>query len=106
MATNYFRITALKEDNNIGFIIDSHGMFEKLWEFSVYVKSKGCKIIEATTSEQFIDINTQKEIQRYSDKLFLIACDNKPPQEIEYEYEGKKYKAIKVRDSIYIPRKE
>ena len=70
MATNYFRITAFIPSNNTSFIIDSHGMFEKLWEFSVYVKSKGCTIIEATSSEQFIDINTQKEIQRYSDKLF------------------------------------
>ena len=74
---NYFRITA-QLDNGTSFILDSHGMFDKLWEFSVYVKSKGASIIEATSSEQFIDINTQKEIQRYSDKLFLIACDPDP----------------------------
>ena len=102
---NYFRITA-QLDNGTSFILDSHGMFEKLWEFSVYVKSKGATIIEATSSEQFIDINTQKEIQRYSDKLFLIACDPDPAKWIDYEYEGKKYKAIQVRDSIYIPRKD
>ena len=105
MATNYFRITAYNEEKNVGFIIDSHGMFDKLWEFSVYVKSKGCKIIDATTAEKFIDINTQKELKVYSDKLYLIACKNEYPQEIDYEYEGRKYKAIKVDDKIYIPNK-
>ena len=31
---NYFRITAYNPENNIGFIADSYGKFEKLWQFS------------------------------------------------------------------------
>ena len=44
MATEYFRITATIPEKNISFVMDSYGAFEKIWEFSSFLISKGCKI--------------------------------------------------------------
>lgn len=33
---NYFRITGYWPESDICFIIDSNGMFEKLWQFSSF----------------------------------------------------------------------
>ena len=35
--TNYFRITGYYPEQDFCFIIDSNGMFEKLWQFSSYL---------------------------------------------------------------------
>ena len=34
---NYFRITGYWKDEGLGFILDSNGMFEKLWQFSSFL---------------------------------------------------------------------
>ena len=34
---NYFRITGYDEKDDFCFIIDSNGMFEKLWQFSAFL---------------------------------------------------------------------
>ena len=33
----YYRITGYDPENDIGFIADSNGKFEKLWQFSSYL---------------------------------------------------------------------
>ena len=43
---NYFRITAYHPTENLSVIMDSNGLFEKLWQFSSFMVSKGFKIIE------------------------------------------------------------
>ena len=52
---NYFRITAYNPEHNIGFIADSYGKFEKLWQFSSYLIQRGCKIVEVNNSDNFLD---------------------------------------------------
>ena len=52
---NYFRITAYNPENNISFIADSYGKFEKLWQFSSYLIQHGCKIIEVNNSDNFLN---------------------------------------------------
>lgn len=59
MNNNYFRITAYYPEDNFSFIIDSNGKFEKLWQFSAYLISKGIKIIEVSKQEQILDINIE-----------------------------------------------
>lgn len=44
--SNYFRITVYHPVHNISAIMDSNGKFEKLWQFSAFMVSKGFKIIE------------------------------------------------------------
>lgn len=51
---NYFRITAYHPTENISVIMDSFGKFEKLWQFSSYMVSKGFKIIAANNEDSFI----------------------------------------------------
>ena len=36
--TNYFRITAYHPEQDLSAIFDSNGYFEKLWQFSAYLK--------------------------------------------------------------------
>ena len=50
---NYFRITAYHPIENFSVIMDSNGMFEKLWQFSSFMVSKGFKIIEVGGEDKF-----------------------------------------------------
>ena len=60
---NYFRITGYWPKENLTFIVDSNGMFEKLWQFSAYLVSKGIEIKEVSKNEtlhrQDIEIITE-----------------------------------------------
>ena len=57
MNNNYFRITAYNKEQDFSCILDSNGMFEKLWQFSAYLVSKGLNIIDASKLENIIDTN-------------------------------------------------
>ena len=52
---NYFRITAYHPTENLSVIMDSNGLFQKLWQFSSYMVSKGFKIIEVGNEDKFDD---------------------------------------------------
>lgn len=51
--SKYFRITAYNEKKNYTFIADSYGHFEKLWQFSAYLITKGMRIIAVNTEGKF-----------------------------------------------------
>ena len=102
MNNNYFRITGYWPENDCTFILDSNGMFEKLWQFSSYLVSKGIKIIEASKIENMLDINIDK-IQEDNEHIFLRANADGKPETITQAINGITYKAIKVADKIYIP---
>ncbi len=102
--SNYFRITAYEKNHNIGMILDSNGAFEKKWQFSAFVISKGCEIINITDEDSMIDINIGKA--NYDDyKFTLMANIVGRPEKITHDYNGQSYDAIKVGDKIYIPNK-
>lgn len=102
--THYFRITGyyLKED--ICFIMDSNGMFEKLWQFSAYIVSKGCKILEVGTDETFLDIIIDKA-EEDKTHVILRACGHGRPKYIEKKINDINYKAIEIEDKCYLPEK-
>ena len=50
---NYFRITAYHPAEDLSVIADSNGKFEKLWEFSAYMVSKGFKVIAVNREDGF-----------------------------------------------------
>ena len=103
--TNYYRITGYWPENDCCFIMDSNGMFEKLWQFSSYLIQKGLKVLEVSKMENVLDINIDK-VQEDNEHIFLRAnCDGKP-EETTQVINGITYKAIKVADKIYIPNKE
>lgn len=57
MNNNYFRITAYNKEEDFSCILDSNGMFEKLWQFSSYLVNKGLNIIDASKLENITDTN-------------------------------------------------
>ena len=105
MNSNYYRITAYYPQDDFSFIVDSNGMFEKLWQFSSYLVNKGIQIVEVSKEEQIIDINIEKpEIDNKN--LILRATADGKPEYVEQNINGATYKAVKVADKIYIPNKE
>ena len=101
---NYFRITGYLPKNNLSFIMDSYGAYEKLWQFSSALLQKGCKIIEVGSSEKFLNGNIFK-LTETSPKMVLRATFEGEPVHTTYPYNDRNYKAIKVGDKFYIPDK-
>ena len=99
---NYFRITGYNQENDFSFIMDCFGMFEKLWQFSAYLVSKGIKVIEASKQEQMLDINIEPA-QQDNEHIILRANADDKPEYLTQTINGITYKAIKVADKIYIP---
>lgn len=100
----YFRITGYNEKDNYCFIVDSNGMFEKLWQFSAYLISKGLKVLEVSKEEIFIDVNIKRATE---DKEHIILRANAVGKQknIIQEIDDVLYKAIQVADKIYVPDK-
>ena len=103
--SNYFRITAYNEKENISIIIDSNGMFEKLWKFSSFLIQKGFKIIEVGNDESFIDGNISRA-KHHPDVIVLRAAQYGEPSYIDMELNGVKHRAIRVDNKEYIPVKD
>ena len=101
---NYFRITAYHPTENFSVIMDSNGMFEKLWQFSADIVQKGFKIIEVGDSNKFLEgeIPLDKlELNKY----ILRANAKNTPQYTTVNVNGINYKAIRVKNKTYIPDK-
>ena len=101
---NYYRITGYYKEDDVCFIVDSNGKFEKLWEFSSYLIKKDVDIIEVGRLENMIDINIEPA-KEDNESIFLRANTDGKPEYTEQIIDGKNYKAIKVADKIYIPDK-
>lgn len=104
MNNQYYRITAYYPQDDFSFIIDSNGMFEKLWQFSSYLIQKGIKVIEVSRLEDIIDIDIEL-VEEDKEHIFLRATADGKPKYVEQTINGTTYKAIKVADKIYIPNK-
>ena len=88
----YFRITAYHPEENILLIIDSNGKFEKLWQFSSFLVSKGFKILEAGNEESFDEGNIPKAFLD-AHNMILRACNRGKPvcQDGKIEVKGRYY---------------
>ena len=69
----YFRITAYHPTENYSMIIDSNGMFEKIWQFSAFLVSKGFKILVVKPESKITDTNIPSP-QYSPNSLILRAC--------------------------------
>lgn len=99
--TNYFRIIGYYPEQDFCFIIDSNGMFEKLWQFSSYLIQKGLKVLEVNKLENIIDINIEPAEEDNNHILLRATADGKP-EYIDQTINGITHKAIKVADRLYI----
>lgn len=102
MATQYFRITGYHPTENFCFIVDSHGMFDKMWQFSSFLVKKGIKVIEVSNDEQFIDIDLKK-VDFNSSELILRATGKGHPDFTEKVINGVNRKVVIVGGKSYIP---
>lgn len=101
--TNYFRITAYEPNKDFSIIMDTYGMFEKIWQFSADLIKRGLKILEVSSDEQFIDVNIDKLTEEEPDKFVLRAFAQGKPEYLQQNINGVAYKAVKVGEKIYIP---
>ena len=100
----YFRITGYHPTKDISFILDCNGMFEKLWQFSAFVISKGCKVLEVSNSDNFIDITLTKA-EYDAEHIFLRAIQKGKPEYTAYVLDGDEHKVIRIGKHLYIPEK-
>ena len=69
---NYYRITAYHPAEDLSVIADSNGKFEKLWELSACMVSKGFKVIAVSREENFLEGDMPK-IGIDTDKITIQA---------------------------------
>lgn len=91
---NYYRITAYHTEKNISVIMDSYGMFEKLWQFSAFLVEKGFDIIAVGKEDNFTDGNIERQTEPLPNKIILRACQAGKPN-----FVGTK---VTVDDKYYI----
>lgn len=91
---NYFRITAYNSAEDISVIMDSNGVFEKIWQFSSLLVQKGFKILEFGNEEKFLDGNFDRAPED-KQKIILRACSKGQPI-----YNGN---TVQVSGRYYIP---
>ena len=104
MANNHFRVTAYHPTEDVTVLIDSFGFYEKLWQLSSALVTKGFNILEASDSSKFVDVNIQP-IEPNNKQLYLRACMIGRPDVFLQTIEGRRVKVIQVENRMYIPDK-
>ena len=102
---NYYRITAYHPSEDYCFIVDCHGKFEKLWEFSSYLVNKGVKVLEVANGDTFLDGNMQRA-KEHPEYLYIQSAQRGQPTRATVTVDGKTYQAIEVCGRRYVPSKE
>ena len=102
--SNYYRITAYYPAEDFCFIVDSHGRFEKLWEFSSYLVSKGIKILEVANGDTFLDGN-MKRAKDHPEFLFLQAISKEQPIIENTTIDGTTYRSVEICGRRYVPNR-
>lgn len=104
MANNHFRVTAYHPTEDITVLIDSFGVYDKLWQLSSALVMKGFNILEVSDSSKFVDINLPT-IEPNTDKLYLRACMVGKPDKFIQPIDGKQLGVVQVENRMYIPDK-
>ena len=100
--SNYFRITGYCESEDFCFILDCHGCYEKLWQFSSFLVQKGLKVLEVSNADKFLDGNIPR-VPENVEKVILRANAKGKPEYVAQTINGVTYKVIKVADKFYVP---
>ena len=100
--TKYFRVTAYCKEHDFSFIMDTNGLYEKLWELSAELIKNGMSIIEASSEEKFLDVNIEK-VYDEPKQMILRATAKGTPETVTHTLNGITYKALRVGEKLYIP---
>ena len=103
MTTNHFRVTAYHPTEDVTILIDSYGVYEKLWQLSSMLVMKGFNIIEASDSTKFVNVNIPDIAP--NTKLYLRACMVDKPDIFLQPLDGKRSRGVQVENRMYIPDK-
>ena len=76
--TKYFRVTAYCKEHDFSFIMDTNGLYEKLWELSAELIKNGMSIIEASSEEKFLDVNIEKVYDEPKQMILRATAKGKP----------------------------
>lgn len=101
---NYYRITAYHKGLDMSCIMDSNGMFEKLWEFSSYMVLRDFEIVAVSRIHEVLDVNIDR-MEIDLDRMGLRAYAKGRPIGTTAEVEGTRYKAIMVENKVYVPNR-
>lgn len=104
MANNHFRVTAYHPTEDITVLIDSFGVYDKLWQLSSALVLKGFNILEVSDNTRFVDVNLPA-IEPNTDKLYLRACMIGKPDKFIQPIDGKRLAVVQVENRMYIPDK-
>ena len=102
---NYFRITAYHPGEDYCFIVDSHGRFEKIWQFSSYLVGKGLKVLEVSNGDTFLDGNMRRA-KEHPEYLYIQSAQRGKPTMTTVTVDGKTYPAVEICGRRYVPDKE
>ena len=102
--TNYFRLTVYNPEHDLSAILDSNGLYDKVWQFSSFLIGKNFKILEVSNQDKMIDVNIGFADED-NNKILLRAVARGKPKYFDHVIDGQKYKAVQVKDKIYIPEK-
>ena len=102
---NYYRITAYHPGEDYCFIVDSHGRFEKLWQFSSYLVNKGVKVLEVANGDTFLDGNITRA-KEHPEYLYIQSAQIGQPTRTTMIVDGKTYPAVEICGRRYVPDKE
>jgi hypothetical protein len=94
--SNYFRVTAYHENENLSVIIDSNGYFNEIWELSALMIQKGFRVLEVSDSSQFLDGNIDRADKDTENLIVRACCKGKPT------YNGN---VVEVECKSYTPEK-
>lgn len=98
---NYFRITAYHPAEDLSVIADSNGKFEKLWEFSAYMVSKGFNVI-AVNKEDSFEIGNIPKIAPDKDKITIQAYASGKPKKTPTKKNNINVIKIKIETKTYV----
>ena len=106
MKTEYYRITAYHAPEGLAIIVDSYGMFEKLWEFSKYLMERGFHVIAVDREQYFVE-GTIEKVKEQSPKLMIRAIGKDEPKTFpNTPYEDKEGVMVQLGDAIYLSNVE
>ena len=77
-------------------------MFEKLWQFSVFIREHDCKVLEVSSDEKFLDINIEKA-EPEPDKIILRASATGKPTYTQKTIDGITHKVLEIEGKQYMP---
>ena len=100
MFTNYYRIAAYHPKEDYSIIVDSNGRYEKLWQFSAELMSKGFKIIEVGNKDNLVEV-TFPFINEKSDKILLRAIWKGEPELQDFEHQNRPCRSIALYKHLY-----